>query len=248
MKFKYYTDMYAKTLDFSGKSTIAEYWICVLYNLLFSYAIMLVALPFVANWALFLKVGEALAGIYNIVVFLPLLSLTIRRLHDAGHSGWTVALALIPIVGTIILIVYLASPSKQIAEVWNDGKRPFFNIIVNEPQEQEYLYLDETSNDVQTEEDTKDVLIKSQEETIKQKNEPKEQTKEEPEQNNQNVENNETKEVKPKARKSKKAENKPKIDKPLTRSQKIALLQQKQQSGEITEEEYQKQVLDILKH
>ena len=43
-------------------------------------------------------------------LFIPSWSVLVRRLHDINHSGWWWLLVFIPIIGWIILIVFLASP------------------------------------------------------------------------------------------------------------------------------------------
>jgi uncharacterized membrane protein YhaH (DUF805 family) len=35
----------------------------------------------------------------------------VRRLHDTGRSGWNLLLALIPLIGAIILLVYFFQDS-----------------------------------------------------------------------------------------------------------------------------------------
>lgn len=47
--------------------------------------------------------------VYLLVVlslFLPGLAVTVRRLHDLGKSGWFYLIALIPIAGFIVLLVW----------------------------------------------------------------------------------------------------------------------------------------------
>ena len=44
--------------------------------------------------------------LYTLVILLPSLAVAIRRLHDTGRSGWWILIALIPLVGTIVLIVF----------------------------------------------------------------------------------------------------------------------------------------------
>ena len=39
-------------------------------------------------------------------------TVTIRRLHDVGKSGWYIFMGLIPLVGGILVLVKLASPSE----------------------------------------------------------------------------------------------------------------------------------------
>lgn len=42
----------------------------------------------------------------------PMFSMTVRRLHDVGRSGYHCLLVFMPVVGPIILLVYLFSRSK----------------------------------------------------------------------------------------------------------------------------------------
>ena len=46
--------------------------------------------------------------IYSLAVLVPNLAAGTRRLHDTGKSGWFLLLALIPILGWIAVIVFLA--------------------------------------------------------------------------------------------------------------------------------------------
>jgi uncharacterized membrane protein YhaH (DUF805 family) len=41
-----------------------------------------------------------------LAVFLPTLAVQVRRLHDTDRSGWFILLAMIPLVGFIVLIVF----------------------------------------------------------------------------------------------------------------------------------------------
>ena len=50
-----------------------------------------------------------LTGIYQLAVLIPSLAVGARRLHDTGKSGWWQLLHLIPLVGTIVLIVFWAT-------------------------------------------------------------------------------------------------------------------------------------------
>ena len=50
-----------------------------------------------------------LSGLFLLATFLPSISVTVRRLHDTGRSGWWYWLWLVPIVGMILLIIWLAS-------------------------------------------------------------------------------------------------------------------------------------------
>tara|TARA_B110001452_G_C14919735_1_gene321581 strand:- start:48 stop:272 length:225 start_codon:yes stop_codon:yes gene_type:complete len=45
-----------------------------------------------------------LTALYSIFIFIPSLSLSVRRLHDVGESGWTILFIIVPIVGIIWLL------------------------------------------------------------------------------------------------------------------------------------------------
>lgn len=62
---------------------------------------------------------DGIAGTYPLlyalaalVIFLPILSAQVRRLHDTGRSAWSLLIAFIPLVGGILLLVWLAQDSK----------------------------------------------------------------------------------------------------------------------------------------
>ena len=47
-------------------------------------------------------------GLFALATFLPSLAVQFRRLHDTDRSAWWILIALIPFVGGIVLIVFLA--------------------------------------------------------------------------------------------------------------------------------------------
>ncbi len=49
--------------------------------------------------------------IYSIGVFLPSIAVAVRRLHDIGRSGGWYFIALVPLVGPIVLLVFLLTKS-----------------------------------------------------------------------------------------------------------------------------------------
>lgn len=97
--------------DFEGRSPRAEYWWFVLAVLIGE----IVAMIFDA----LIGTGE-MAGPYGFVVaifvlavIIPHIAVGIRRLHDTDHSGWWLLIALIPIIGPIVLLVFLCTQGDQ---------------------------------------------------------------------------------------------------------------------------------------
>jgi uncharacterized membrane protein YhaH (DUF805 family) len=53
--------------------------------------------------------------LYSLAVLVPGIAVGVRRLHDTGRSGWWWLIALIPVIGTIWIIVLFAIPGDQAA-------------------------------------------------------------------------------------------------------------------------------------
>jgi len=99
-----YLNCLKKYAVFAGRARRREYWMFVLFNSLISLGLGLV-LGFVGA-ALNAPTIGGLAQLYTLAVLLPGIAVTVRRLHDIGKSGWWMFIALIPIVGWILLLVF----------------------------------------------------------------------------------------------------------------------------------------------
>lgn len=115
---KEYFLMFKRTFDFKGKSTRREFWMAVLVNSIAGILVGGLALPFLALPDVFWYAASCLGSLYEIVVFLPMLSLTIRRLHDVGKSGWYLLFGPIIFFGWILLLIWLSQPSNFKVNPW----------------------------------------------------------------------------------------------------------------------------------
>lgn len=95
---------------FSGRARRTEYWMFVLFNLLFS--IIAAVIDNVAGTTKKDDVTGLFYSLFGLVTLMPSLAVTVRRLHDVGKSGWWMLIGLIPIVGSIWLIVLTATDSN----------------------------------------------------------------------------------------------------------------------------------------
>jgi uncharacterized membrane protein YhaH (DUF805 family) len=55
---------------------------------------------------------SVLSLVWGLAIVIPSLSLLVRRLHDGNLSGWYVLLALIPLAGALILLVFTVRDSN----------------------------------------------------------------------------------------------------------------------------------------
>jgi len=67
--------------------------------------------------------GDLLQTLFGIVTFIPGIALGIRRMHDIGKSGWWLLIGLIPVIGWIVLIVWLATKSDAGSNQWGETVR-----------------------------------------------------------------------------------------------------------------------------
>ena len=58
-------------------------------------------------------VAGLFSGLYGFAMFVPAISVTARRLHDIGRSGWWILFGLIPLIGTIVLLVFMVLGSQE---------------------------------------------------------------------------------------------------------------------------------------
>ena len=90
---------------FSGRARRKEYWMFVLFNIIFAVVVGFIGgfLARVTGVVAFIY----LTTIYNLALILPGLGVSVRRLHDTDKSGWFILLGFIPFVGAIILLVFM---------------------------------------------------------------------------------------------------------------------------------------------
>jgi len=111
--WKYYVKVLKNYVNFKGRARRKEYWGFVLFNL-----IIAIALSFIGGLIGGLlgdgsgTLGLVLYYLYCLGVILPGLSVLVRRLHDTGRSGWLWLLVLIPLVGAIIVLIWLCSDGQ----------------------------------------------------------------------------------------------------------------------------------------
>ena len=58
------------------------------------------------------------ASLAALVFFLPNLAVTVRRLHDVGRSGFWLLLVLVPVIGALIVLVFLLLESQREPNKW----------------------------------------------------------------------------------------------------------------------------------
>jgi uncharacterized membrane protein YhaH (DUF805 family) len=99
-----FIDAFRNFANFSGRARRTQYWMFTLFVVMFSIAIAIVE---VFLGTMFI------GGLFSLAVLVPSISLAARRLHDTGRSGWWQLILLVPLIGFIVLIVFLVQDSKE---------------------------------------------------------------------------------------------------------------------------------------
>lgn len=96
-----------KYATFRGRATRAEYWWFSLFNTLLGMVVYAAVQHLMGTEA-----ADGAASIVQLVLFLPMLAVGVRRLHDIDFRGWWMLLGL-TVVGIIPLIIFFCLPGKQ---------------------------------------------------------------------------------------------------------------------------------------
>lgn len=108
---KWFIKVLKQYADFKGRARRKEYWMFVLF-----YSIFLI-ITSILDITLGIDFGGTGTGpitlLFYLVILIPGLAVTVRRLHDVGKSGWMILINFIPIIGGIWLLVLLLTNSNQ---------------------------------------------------------------------------------------------------------------------------------------
>ncbi|NEA66549.1 DUF805 domain-containing protein [Streptomyces sp. SID12488] len=100
----YFIEALKKYAVFSGRARRKEYWMFALFYMIIAIVVVIIEAAIG---------GQILSILLTVAFFLPGLGVTVRRLHDTGRSGWWVLFALVPLVGSITLIVFMCLDGEQ---------------------------------------------------------------------------------------------------------------------------------------
>ena len=106
---------WSRFADFKGRSRRSEYWYVQLFLVVTNMAVAGIDLAlmdgdvdrFIANGG-----GGIVGLIWIFATIVPALAVLIRRLHDAGKTGWWALVGFIPLVGAIVLLVFTVTDSS----------------------------------------------------------------------------------------------------------------------------------------
>ncbi len=117
----WYLAVLKKYVDFSGRASRTEYWMFTLVNIVIE-----LGLSFIDTRTGMVSAAYGvgvLSGLYGLAVLLPTISVTARRLHDTTRSAWWLLLGLIPILGGLVLLVFMVLDSSPETNAWGPSPK-----------------------------------------------------------------------------------------------------------------------------
>ena len=107
----WYLKVLKKYADFKGRARRKEYWMFALINSIISFT-----LTYIMQGSIVSPDKSWLESLYSLAIFIPSLSVGVRRMHDVGKSGWFL---LIPFYNLILA----CTNSKNVTNKWGNNPK-----------------------------------------------------------------------------------------------------------------------------
>ncbi|WP_171112657.1 MULTISPECIES: DUF805 domain-containing protein [Streptomyces] len=112
----WFVEVVKKYAVFSGRARRKEYWMYTLFYMIIAIVLAIVDATVLGS--------QILSLILAVGLLLPSLGVTVRRLHDTGRTGWWILIGIVPLVGSIVLLVFLCLDGETGANKY--GENPKF--------------------------------------------------------------------------------------------------------------------------
>lgn len=96
----YFIGALKKYADFNGRARRKEYWMFVLIYMVINIVLAVLGM-------------DVISMIVGLALLVPSISIGARRLHDTGRSGWWQLIYFVPLIGLIVMIVFLVQDSHD---------------------------------------------------------------------------------------------------------------------------------------
>ena len=100
-----YIAMWKNYANFSDRTSVRGFWMAFLYNFIVAFVVGLVTS--------IIPILGILAGLDSLAVLIPGLAIAIRRLRDTGKAWYWIFIGFVPLVGVILLIIFLCQPTAS---------------------------------------------------------------------------------------------------------------------------------------
>ncbi len=134
--------------NYSGRLGRKKYWLGMLEVFFISVFVNIIFAITADSYVGLSTFSTIILVIYCLAAVLCSISATVRRLHDAGKSGWWYFISFVPLVGQIWLLVLLVQPSiaheKEIIEI---GPQKSIEEIISSIPESDLVEIKKLASD-----------------------------------------------------------------------------------------------------
>lgn len=110
--------------NFKGRDTREQYWKFFLWNMAVAFALGIIfGIIELANGSETQELSDAASWVYSLIMLIPGISAGVRRMHDAGHSGWWM-------IAPIVNIVFLCTRTQDGGNEY--GPHPITGVTASE--------------------------------------------------------------------------------------------------------------------
>lgn len=107
---KWYLEPLNKYATFEGRARRKEFWQFAVFVFLVQLVLGVID-RMIGTFSIGAEFG-LLGGVFSLFVLIPSIAVTVRRLHDIGRTGWWFFLYLIPLIGAIVMLIFMILDSQ----------------------------------------------------------------------------------------------------------------------------------------
>lgn len=122
IKFYFIKVLKENFANFSGRARREEYWY-------YSLAVFVISaiLSVLSKAGIVGVIFSIVSFLFSLCILIPGIAVSVRRLHDTGRSGWWLLLCLIPLIGSIVLLVFMVTEGQKGENKWGDDPKKEVN-------------------------------------------------------------------------------------------------------------------------
>lgn len=125
------TSVFNKYATFTGRARRSEYWwfsgCYFILQIVFNFASLGMLAGVMSGEMSYndptFSMFQTMSVILGLGLLLPSLAVTVRRFHDIGKSGWNILWAAIPLIGAIIVLVWMCQDSDVVANKYGESPK-----------------------------------------------------------------------------------------------------------------------------
>ncbi|HEX5262965.1 MAG TPA: DUF805 domain-containing protein [Phenylobacterium sp.] len=114
-----------KYATFTGRARRTEYWLFWLFTFVVEMVVggLTGSFSHGIEYMTTVSFGLMLYLVVALALIVPSLAVAVRRLHDTNRSGWWVLIGLLPVLGALVLLVFMVLPGTVGANSYGEDPK-----------------------------------------------------------------------------------------------------------------------------